>query len=541
MNQNFFFKIELSHNTQKYAMPILAACASTFILLFCVNDILAFLNGACLWGEDGNIFLNQAQRFGFDSIWMPYAGYLHFYPRLFALIAVYFGLDVAPYIFTSAWYLAYFFMAVSVSDFFIGHKISWQVTFLILLAIGLQPHTGETYFNITNAHWFIGVALILRVLSDTHCKPSLTNLLIFVLFGLTGPFSIIAVGLIVVKLLIKRDLKKNGFGYLVVLTTAFVQFYLIWLSNRMAGEISTNIHDWTKSLHIFLTFGRRWGVTLVLSILFWTILLRHILDVIRHGAQLSDPLFINGAFILLAGFVFYLAGLWHMKSNPSGMTPLRGGARYFVDPYAFVLISLPLVIKPQKALMTILLVFFIISCIQLPNYKKTISYRSDLNYQSYVWLSAKVKKAVIPIHPQEPAFPGWHIETISKTEKNDSNGILVDLKSLKKSKQNETLVDKLTAKTIHPDYSIPIPEKCQSSKHLGFEVDAAMRKECWAYISWQDEQDNENMTRIYRRYYPKGPVRMQFAFPNRGVAALNFDPGEGIKEGALRDFRLYCD
>lgn len=40
-----------------------------------------------LWAEDGSIFINQAHTLGLAALWQPYAGYLHLYPRLVALLA----------------------------------------------------------------------------------------------------------------------------------------------------------------------------------------------------------------------------------------------------------------------------------------------------------------------------------------------------------------------------------------------------------------------------------------------------------------------
>ncbi len=48
------------------------------------------------WAEDGGVFLTQAISNSWGSLLIPYAGYLHTFPRLLAMISLIFGYQELP-------------------------------------------------------------------------------------------------------------------------------------------------------------------------------------------------------------------------------------------------------------------------------------------------------------------------------------------------------------------------------------------------------------------------------------------------------------
>jgi len=72
------------------------------VVLFMKIGDVNFLDGRYLWAEDGNVFVNGALSMGWESIFNPYAGYIHLYPRLISFFAVQLDLRFLPIVFFSS-------------------------------------------------------------------------------------------------------------------------------------------------------------------------------------------------------------------------------------------------------------------------------------------------------------------------------------------------------------------------------------------------------------------------------------------------------
>ena len=532
----------MTYKFNKYGISILAVSIISIVLLNSVQNVWSFLSGACLFVEDGKVFINQAFEMGVKSIWIPYNGYLHIFPRILALIASNFDLSYVPFIFVIGWYLAYFSMAVTVADFLYLKKTDTYLILLVLLAIGFQPHSGETFFNITNAQWFLAIVLIIRILRDKYLSPTIVNFLALLLMGLTGPFSVFIIPLILLKIFLKKDIKANWFGYLVILMTAGVQICFMLNSPRLKGEFNKPIIVWLKSFYKFFTFGGH-GIVTILSFFFWVIFFYFTLKSIRNKSELSDNFFKDGMLILFTTALFYFAGIIGKKANPSIIiTPLGGGSRYFIIPYSLSVLSIPILIRPKNKVLILLLIFFLISSLQFPEGLKFMKMRSDLNFQSYAWLSSKVNNIIIPIYPQAEKFPGWYIAVnTSKSINSRSYKIPVHIKDVRKYKL--TLRHKMNPGVPNniPYFILKIPPKCLDSKHIGFEVNIFRENEGWAKIFLKKRGKNYNDGISHKRYYPAGKIKMQLAYRNKSYNELKFEPIE--KSGALKinAFSFICE
>lgn len=102
-----------------------------------------------LWAEDATIFISQAQSLGLASLWQPYAGYLHLYPRLVALLASQFPLIYTPALFFSGWLLAYIFAFSILIHRALQAGIAPLPLAILVFLISIQPNLGEVFFTIT--------------------------------------------------------------------------------------------------------------------------------------------------------------------------------------------------------------------------------------------------------------------------------------------------------------------------------------------------------------------------------------------------------
>ena len=142
-----------------------------------------------LWAEDGSVFLLGQDALGITALLRPYMGYLHTLPRLTAWAADML-LDVAR------WPVFYNAVAFAVWLGVLARLFSprLHLPHRPWLAAGtlLAVQTPEILLNLTNAQWAGALLLLLQTLiaRPAGCGERAADLLLVVLFGLTGPFVI---------------------------------------------------------------------------------------------------------------------------------------------------------------------------------------------------------------------------------------------------------------------------------------------------------------------------------------------------------------
>jgi len=163
---NFKFNFSSSSSVDfKYNFKIYFC---NFIIAFCIFHFRksdSLLNSQ-LWAEDGVIFLRSEWVIGFpETLLIPYAGYLHFVPRLTASIANFFPFEFIPFIFN---FMAMVIAAISVSLFsLVNFRYLVNNDFLrslIVILISFVPVGYESINNITNVHFFLSFGFFLLAL-----------------------------------------------------------------------------------------------------------------------------------------------------------------------------------------------------------------------------------------------------------------------------------------------------------------------------------------------------------------------------------------
>ncbi len=304
--------------SKKNLIYIIFATVVLSALLLRIQD-LSFFSGANLWAEDGNVFINQAYTLGIESLYTTYAGYIHLYPRFFALLVIKIGIAYAPLIFLIGWLISFLVLAFIIVNEYNKKQIPWVYSFIVIFAIIFQPHSGETFFNITNAQWFLAIAMTTWLLSNDKIKLNIFSFFLLIILGLTGPYSIILVPILLSKMYIEKGFRKNLFPYTLVMLTAFIQIYFIINSNRISGEIDNNILNWIKSFYIFFTFDGKSFVQ-ILALTFWSIYGIALFKKIRDK---NFSIQTNSSLLLLIDMILiYLSGLWASKANPLSLSPM---------------------------------------------------------------------------------------------------------------------------------------------------------------------------------------------------------------------------
>jgi signal transduction histidine kinase len=165
------------------------------VFLICLGLINAKSPDALLkpqfWAEDGSIF--YAQQFGrtWPLLFAPYAGYLHFAPRLIAWLASDVGPARMPFVYNLS---AIIIQALCVA-YAVTRMSFWFGAVIALFAFFLTPTAGDIFGAITNIQWVAQFALIFGLLRSALDRPyrlgdGVAAALILVA-SLTGPFSVI--------------------------------------------------------------------------------------------------------------------------------------------------------------------------------------------------------------------------------------------------------------------------------------------------------------------------------------------------------------
>lgn len=149
-----FFKLaEIRYPTLPITEQVVILLLIILILFFRMPH--EFINPQ-FWAEDGIIFFNDAHQFGWRSLTIPYAGYLHLITRFLAYSVQGFSLESQPAAFFVLSLCCVIFSAVCIMS------ISWlplALKRLFPFAIVLAPHAGEVFCTLTNTHWILSLII----------------------------------------------------------------------------------------------------------------------------------------------------------------------------------------------------------------------------------------------------------------------------------------------------------------------------------------------------------------------------------------------
>ena len=213
-----------------------------------------------LWAEDGPVFIQQAYEMGWQSIFYPYAGYLHLLPRLIAWIYSCIGNPKSiPLVFV--------WMTIIFSSFamtYIGNVASRYLPRLSAVAIAIIPLTvvnlGEVWLTITNLQWVLTpllAVLLWEMIYENGKKAFFESIAILVLM-ITGPFGLLLGGFAIVVMLFRRI--KNNTAPNKCLFYSFLGGFLVQGSaillcpKHLNGTTNWNLStvDWTQTVGSFM-------------------------------------------------------------------------------------------------------------------------------------------------------------------------------------------------------------------------------------------------------------------------------------------------
>jgi hypothetical protein len=282
-------------NVKLYKKSLIKGRFFLIWLLGCVIIISrrsGILFDAQLWAEDGFIFLDEAILHGWQSIVIPYAGYIHVVPRIITYLSLQLseilgqGIVWVPTIMNACTIALSSLCAVYICS----SKFHWigGIYFRMLLSffILVFPEAYEIFGNVTNIQWWLGILeffLLWNVLQSKKI-PDWSDTILLSIVVISSPN-----GLIVLPALLwgyfcvnKNKLNFGALKIFLILTLTLVQVKFL-LATRIPKEIDI-------ALFLKKTIGS------VLNHLFGNLLLGQSVNTL--------VLSITGAFLLLVVLFF---------------------------------------------------------------------------------------------------------------------------------------------------------------------------------------------------------------------------------------------
>ena len=191
------------------------------------------------WGEDSVIFFQAAHMRGAAALLEPYASYLHAIPRLTAAAAMAFDPRWAPTLFAAVAFVGTLYVAARTQS----ARCPLPRHAGCALAVVLVPDAYEVLLNVDNLQWFIAGALVLLLISAdaSHWWQFVHDGIAALLFGLTGPFSILLCGLFILRAWSRRTRASIALASLIA-TCAAIQVWTIW-RNPVATSVDSIVTE----------------------------------------------------------------------------------------------------------------------------------------------------------------------------------------------------------------------------------------------------------------------------------------------------------
>jgi len=511
-------------------------------LIFVFLKLKGFNVSNTLWAEDGRVFINQAREYGIYSIWEPYAGYFHVYPRLIAWISYFFDLPLTPIVFFIGWILAYTSLIYIAANRALNLGLSATHATLISILLVAQPHSGEAFFNLTNAQWFTGAALAIYLLIPVKDTSSILEKLIVFIASLTGPFALLLTPVLFVQLIVYKDWKSRKFIYVTVLVAATIQLVAILLSSRLGKNgFDTNITHWLTVIYTFFTFGKKSLIPQLAALFFWvTTIWAFVLvlptELLKNVRQRYEAIEITSLVLVMSAGVFFLAGLVAAKTPIQDMSPIGSGARYFFIPYVLIFLAAVLITSKRPKLLSRIYASLIVLVISTFSVFKG----SDLQFNAFVEFAKQKSDVLIPIRPERQ----WNIflyQDQSQEAGHMHKPVPLSISSAGMynivNQFNDTKHFKATSST--PYFIFDIRDKCRYSKYIGVEFSMPLHEGAIVEVSLENK-NNVVKSQSLRRYATSEDTIVHFALPMSNATHLRFYPSDKVSDFRLDSAKLYC-
>lgn len=289
------------------------------------------------WAEDATVFFKENYEHGIRAWLIPYAGYLHVLPRLVAWGTGWFPVVLQPALYNAASLLVTLGTA--------ARLFSERLPFTLLqsvaatLSLGLVPHSGEVFLYLAALQWPVALTLPLLAMQrdPSNSWQSAGDYFLLVLAGLTGPFILLFLPLLMLRLLVVGR-SWYSFGLLVVGgVLGSIQGACLLSSTRLASGGSGGLDGGVvmevlgRRLGSYTLLGPQIGAGIGGGVGFLLCFGLFAAPLLLAWREHRRALPMVGGF-LAAGMLLVGATLISFRANLSVLLPFENGDRYFYLP-----------------------------------------------------------------------------------------------------------------------------------------------------------------------------------------------------------------
>ena len=317
-------------------------------LLLWVRKPDAFHNPQ-FWAEDGFIFFGQQVQLGVRAHLEPYAGYFNAVPRLVASLAGLLPDRHAPAAYNAAALLVTLALVWKLYSPRLG--LRWPLLFA--LAVALVPHPGgEVFVCLANVQWILALLLLAVLLQRSPETPAQAtrDAGIVLLTGLTGPFVLLALPL----LMVKAWRSRSRLDLMILMVGAVAAALQLWpLLHAPIDEpppLAPAPGVWGRLVGRKLVGGLFLGPRLsslvdpIVLCCAGLALLLGIVWTLRRSPEALE----RAGFCLFFAAAVVAATFAKFAESPGLLVPSEAGARYFFIPAVAVAWSLLLVVSSTR-------------------------------------------------------------------------------------------------------------------------------------------------------------------------------------------------
>ncbi len=379
------------------------------------------LFNAQFWMEDGEVFFLDSYRVGFLSIFIPYAEYLHVFPRTISIIGHY----LVP-----IGQLPLFYNIMSLTAFLLTIVYIWfrgpenkATSLLMILSMTMLPVYNEVFMNITNQQWSLAFILLMPLCYFKNSKFwSVLDACIILIVGLSGPFATIFFPIVLIRFyFLKDELMKTShlklpfiaYTFTACLQLALILFFPMERSSGQPGlmEMSRSAFELFYQQFAVLTVNTdivflKTNLSIVLGFSLFIGML--ILEILTFRSLIKNKQSIPFVFIS-AGLLMFLSTIYGFRKNPGMLDPVSTD-RYFYIPTITLFWAALHFIETKKYWQYFLLIgfaaiyFFKDRIIPVKVFK-------DMHWEKYIHKFDGKEPFEIPINPPDK---GWIIKVIPK-------------------------------------------------------------------------------------------------------------------------------
>lgn len=351
--------------------------------------------------EDGTIFFADDHHLGIHALYKPYAGYIHLAPRLVALLASQWPLEIRPALY--AW--CSLGILVLLSLLATNSRVELPLRPCFALAPLLVPIGGFVYMHLTNIQWFLGIGqlwMLLRRPPERRLDGALDGALL-ILMGLTGPFCIVTLALWPLRLWRHRPSPYEWSCLAALAGCALIQLHC--LTSHSTGLSEGGFEHasiaWLSRQAANLCLGQQWPRHLqTLNSIPATVLLFTLLALVTGTPKALRP---QVTLIALFGTALLLLGIYRIHPEARGANAFLSGSRYFLIPHTCAAFCGLLALGGRPWIRAVAWGFLGVLLLSAAT-KFDRPWPQDMHWKRYCERIRRGEPVVVPIN-----WPGWRI------------------------------------------------------------------------------------------------------------------------------------